>query len=210
MRHRHARGAGVLLHVVQRLADHLQHFERHLLRQAHGRGGAHEGHRNPALLLKRFGGAARRRHQVAAIHVHRPHAVQEGAQVAHLGSAPAPAIACRSCMPALKSRSSSLRRISRRICRLMKLCSGPSWKSEAMRWRSSSRAFSAALLRLPSASSCRPFHLAPICGAHAARSRMPACPPPPPSFQVRAAIRNGSTAQKIAATPVITATSTAL
>ena len=74
----------MLLHVVQRLAKHLQHFQRHFLRQADGAVGAEEGDRNAALLLKTLGGAARRGHQVGAVHIHRPHAVEEGAQVADL------------------------------------------------------------------------------------------------------------------------------
>ena len=80
----HARGAGVLLHVVQGLADHLQHFKRHFLRQAHGRVGADERDGNAGLLLERFGGAARVGDHIAAIHIHRPHAVQKCAQVANL------------------------------------------------------------------------------------------------------------------------------
>ena len=77
--------------------------------------------------------------------------------------------------PAPDSRSSSLRRISSRICRLMKLCSGPSWKSEAIRCRSCSRARLASSLVAPRlALQC--LHTAIPTASYILHNHRPACP----------------------------------
>ena len=123
-------------------------------------------------------------------------------------TAPVPVLCCSSPEPALRSRSSSLRTISSRICRLMKLCSGPSWKSEAILCRSSSRASLASAWAAPAAAeSCSRR----LCRRILVTAKAQAIDPP--TSTVLCSCSSSSlrpTVQKITHTPTTTSTSRGL
>ena len=115
----------MLLDVVERLANDLQQLERDLRLGRLQKLGADEVRGYAAVLLKLFHHAPERRVETA-LHVHRPHAADKSAQLIDLRLAQllqsAPALR----WPPSCRRVRSLRMISSRIWKLMKLCSGPS------------------------------------------------------------------------------------